>query len=140
MDSRRVLTIEIVTPEKKIFEGEADSITANTAKGEITILPGHIALFAKLSPGVVVVRNGSREEELAVSGGFAEVVGDKVSVLADYASKSSEVEMAKAEEARKRAEEAMKAKASRRDFVIAEAELRKAIAEIRTARRHRSKF
>ena len=84
---------EITTPERQVLKDEVDAVTATTQAGELTILPGHIALIAPLASGELRVKKGETEEYLAVAGGFLEVrpefAGDphktKVIILADYA-------------------------------------------------------
>jgi F-type H+-transporting ATPase subunit epsilon len=80
-----MLKLEIVTPEKKLVDIEADSVTVPTASGEAGILPNHAPLISALKPGVLSYTVRGREERVAVGGGFVEVNSDKVSVLADTA-------------------------------------------------------
>jgi F-type H+-transporting ATPase subunit epsilon len=80
-----MLRLEIVTPEKKLVDTEADQVTLPTASGEAGILPNHAPLISALKPGVLTYSVRGREERIAVGGGFVEVNRDKVSVLADTA-------------------------------------------------------
>jgi len=136
------MQLEIVTPEKIIYQGDVDEIVVNTADGEIAILPHHVNLFTKILPGEMTLKIGGREQFLAMTGGFLEVSNNKVSVLADYAVRADEIEVEKALAAQKRAEEILKRKAediSEQDFATAQADLRKAILELKVSkRRHRS--
>lgn len=131
--------LEVITPERVVFSDDVDFIVVPGFEGELTILPDHIPLFTKLKTGEMRIKKGSKEIYLAVTEGFLEVEpGSKINILADYAVRSEEVEVAKAEEAKKRAEEAMREKKSETDLVMAEAELRKALLELKVARRHKA--
>lgn len=133
------LSLKIATPEKLVFEDkELDSVTLPTSQGEITILPSHIPLVVKIAPGEVVVRKKGIEHVMATMQGFMHL--DKfgnIVILSDYAIRSEDVELAKVEEAKKKAEAAMKEKTSQKDFVIAEAELRKTLLELKIAQKRR---
>jgi F-type H+-transporting ATPase subunit epsilon len=129
------LHITIVTPEKTILESDGSEIIIPTVKGEIAVLPGHVALFTQLAEGEIVIKQGSKEERMVAVGGFVEISKDKVTVLADYAVHGKDISAVKAEEAKKRAEKAMKEKKSAEDFAIAEAEFRRAILELKVANR-----
>jgi F-type H+-transporting ATPase subunit epsilon len=109
--SDKFIKFEIVTPERVVLKEEILQITVPTKMGEITVLPDHIPLVASLQPGVVHVktRNGT-DEIMSVSGGFLEVLKDKVVILADTAERAEELDLTKVEAAHKRAEE-LKAKA-----------------------------
>ncbi len=133
------LTFKIATPERLVFEEtELDSVTLPTHQGEITVLPKHIPLVSKVVPGEVVVRKKGSEQSLMTMQGFLHLDNKgNIIVLSDYAIRSEEVELAKVEEARKKAQEAMKEKLSERDFVVAEAELRKTLLELRVAQKRR---
>jgi F-type H+-transporting ATPase subunit epsilon len=104
LDSGKI-KIEIVTPERVVATEEVDSITLPTQEGEITILKGHIPLVSVLVSGVVETKKGEEVGIMAVSGGFVEVLNNKVIVLADTAEYASEIDLDRAEEARERAEQ-----------------------------------
>jgi F-type H+-transporting ATPase subunit epsilon len=94
-----MLKLEIVTPEKKVLDTEVDSVTIPTATGEAGILPNHAPLISALKPGVLTYTAKGSTEKIAIAGGFVEVNSDRVSVLADGAETSDEVDInnAKAE-------------------------------------------
>lgn len=101
-----LIKFEVVTPERVLFQEEAESLSVPTKMGEITILPQHIPLVASLAPGVMNVRlPGGVEEVVSLSGGFIEVLKDKVVILADTAERAAELDESRLEEARRRAEE-----------------------------------
>ena len=101
------LILEIVTPENKVYSDRADSIVVPTVEGELGILPGHIPILAALKPGELVVSSGRGTEHLAIDKGFAQVLGDKVSILTDGAISIEEIDLAAVEKARLRAEKAL---------------------------------
>lgn len=101
------MNLEIVIPEEKLYDDEVDSIVMPTTSGEINILPGHIPLVTEIQAGEIIVTKSGESQSLAVSKGFAQCVGNKISVLAEDAIHIDEIDPAVVEEAQKRAEEAM---------------------------------
>lgn len=130
------MTLKIISPEKLIFEGEIDEIIAPTVTGEIAILPNHVELLTEISDGEITIKSKGRLTHLAITGGFLQTNGTEVSVLADYAVKSDDINAQKALAAQKRAEEILKKKKegiSERDFAVAQSDFRRAITELRVA-------
>jgi len=136
------MQLEIVTPERIIFQGDVDELYVNTADGAIGILPHHINLFTKLIPGELKLKISGHEQYMALTSGFLEVNKNKVTILADYAVHADDIEVEKAMEARKRAEEILKMKESRiteQEFAAAEAAFKQAVAELKVASRRRKR-
>ena len=133
------LFLEVITPTKVVLKEEANEITVTTTDGEISVLPGHVDLFTKLVPTEMVIRNGNKTDYFAITGGFLEVSKNHVNILADYAVRTSDIEVAKVREAQERAEKAMKNKEVNKEFIVAEAELRKALLELKVATKHKHK-
>lgn len=131
------LHISVVTPEKQLVSEEADEVVVPTANGELTILPEHVALLAQLAPGELQIKKGNKTDHLVVVGGFLEVGKNNVTILADYAVHGKEISEAASQQAKDRAEKAMKEKKSDVDFATAEAEFRRAILELRVAKRQK---
>lgn len=133
------LNLKVVSPGGLIFnEEELDSITIPTINGEITVLPGHAPLVSMVNPGEIVARKNNKENSLVTTEGFMKLDKDgNLSILSDYAIRSEDVEVAKVQEAKKRAEEMLKEKANEKDFVIAEAELRKTLLELKIAQKRK---
>ena len=102
-----MLKLEIVTPEKRIVDTEADSVTVPTASGEAGILPNHAPLISALKPGVLTYSGRGGTERIAIGGGFVEVNSDKVSVLADTAETADEINAEQARLERDAAEKAV---------------------------------
>lgn len=107
-----MLKLEIVTPEKKVFDDSVDAVTVPTASGEAGILPNHAPLVSALKPGILSYTNKGSVERLAVSGGFVEVSGNKVSVLTDAAQTAAEIDTDAARADREAAEKALAANAT----------------------------
>ena len=104
------LTLEIVTPENRVFSDTIDTVVIPTVEGEIGILPGHIPLLTQVADGELRVTKGSETKGLVVGGGFAEIEGDRIKILAEFAINEAQIDEAAAEKAIQRAEEALKAK------------------------------
>jgi F-type H+-transporting ATPase subunit epsilon len=98
------LTLEIVTPESRVYSDTIDTVVIPTAEGEVGILPGHIALLTQIENGELRVTKNGVTQFLAVSGGFAEVEGDRVHVLAEFAIDEEKIDEHAVEDALKRAE------------------------------------
>jgi len=99
------LTLEIVTPEAKVYTDTIDSVVIPTVEGEIGILPGHIPLLTQVASGELRVAKGAETHFLAVSGGFAQIEGDSVRVLAENAITEEKIDENAVEAAMKRAEQ-----------------------------------
>lgn len=126
--------LEIITPDGIIYSEQVDEVLVPTQKGQIAVLPHHVALYSKLAEGEAVIKKGGREKFIAVLGGILEVGKEKVSILSDYAIPAESIVLARAEEAKKRAENAQKERQSEADFQISNMELRKSILELKVAR------
>jgi F-type H+-transporting ATPase subunit epsilon len=107
-----MLKLEIVTPEKKVFDESVDSVTVPTASGEAGILPNHAPLISALKPGILSYTLKGTTERLAVSGGFVEVSSNSVSVLTDSAEMAAEIDADAARSERDAAEKALAARAT----------------------------
>ncbi len=103
-----MLHLEIVTPSGKVYESAIDSVVMPTTTGEVGILPGHIPLVTEIQAGEIDVTKDGVVERLAVSKGFAQCIGDKVSILAEHAITASNVDEAAVAEALARAETALR--------------------------------
>jgi len=97
--------LEIVTPEKKVVDTAATEAQIPGKNGYLGVLPGHVPLITELAVGEITYRDGGQEQHLAVAWGFAEVLPDKVTILAETAERPSEIDVARAREAKARAEQ-----------------------------------
>ena len=102
------MNLEIVTPEARVYEDTVDSVVLPTTSGEINLLPGHIPLVTEIQAGEIIVsKSGECGQSLAISKGFAQCVGDKISVLAENAIHIDEIDESAVEEAQNRAEDSL---------------------------------
>jgi F-type H+-transporting ATPase subunit epsilon len=99
------LTLEIVTPERALVTEQVDEVELPGAEGYFGVLPGHTPLLASLTVGEMWYRIGNDTVHLALAFGFAEVLPDRVTVLAQIAERAQDIDVARAEAAKKRAEE-----------------------------------
>lgn len=117
----------IVTPERQLFNGMVDRVTVPSSQGYLGILPGHAPLLAELGIGNISYQIGEKSELLFCSWGFAEVLPDRVVLLAQTAEAASEIDLNRAEQARSRAEKRLASKDAGLDFARAELALLRAI-------------
>jgi len=103
------LILEIVTPEARVYSDTVDTVVIPTVEGEVGILPGHIPLVAQVGAGELRATKAGVTELLVVGGGFAQVSGEKVSILADSAISEEKIDENAAADAMKRAEAALNA-------------------------------
>ena len=102
------LTLEIVTPEAKVYSDTIDSVVVPTVEGEIGILPGHIPLLTQVEHGELRETKGATTQWLAIGGGFAQIDGDRVRVLAEHAITEEKIDENAVEAAMKRAQDELK--------------------------------
>ena len=102
------IQLEIVTPERLFFSGEVDEVNVPGAEGYLGVLPGHAPLLSELRIGVISYRQGSQESHLFCSWGFAEVLPDRVSVLAEVAESPDQIDTERAREQRDEAEKLLR--------------------------------
>lgn len=134
-DDSRIFKVEIITPDRVFHTGEATMIEFNTAAGEIGVYKKHIPLTTVLAPGIVTIhRDGEENLVAAVHSGFAEILPDKVTLLAEIAEWPEEIDRNRAEAARQRAEERLASKTEATDLKRAEFALRKALVRIDIAK------
>lgn len=119
--------VEVITPERKFFSGDATMVEFNTTEGEIGVMKNHISLTTVLAPGIVRITTGDGVKEAAVHAGFAEILGDKVTLLAEVAEWPGEIDTARAKSAEERARERLAKKAEGVDLARAELALKKAL-------------
>lgn len=131
------LRLEILTAERVLFEGDVDVVVAPGAEGELGILPMHASLMSTLQPGELRYRIGGEESFLAVTGGFIEVTGDKVIILADAAERVEEIDEARALEAVRKAEQRVLNRSGDIELERALRSLRRAQVRVTTSARRR---
>jgi F-type H+-transporting ATPase subunit epsilon len=132
------LHLEVITPERKVYEEDVDMVVAPASEGYVGILPHHAPLFTTLGPGEFKVKRGGVEEVLAVFGGFMDVRADRVVVLTDVAEHAEEIDASRAQQARDRAQQVLAAgAASAADEQRARAELQRALVRLRVSESRR---
>jgi F-type H+-transporting ATPase subunit epsilon len=132
------LTLDIVTPYGHVFTEEVDEVIASGSEGEFGVLPNHISYLTTLRVGMLTYKKGSDTGHFFVNWGYAEVGPEKVTILADSAEKSEDIDVARAQEAKKRAEERLK-QAEKHDEGRATAALDRAIMRVQVAEKHQAK-
>ena len=132
------LTLDIVTPYGHVFTEEVDEVIAAGHEGEFGVLPNHISYLTTLKIVILTYKKGTESGHFFVSWGYAEVGPDKVTILADSAERSDEIDLERAQEAIKRAEERLK-QAETIDEGRATAALDRAIMRVQVAEKHHIK-
>jgi F-type H+-transporting ATPase subunit epsilon len=130
------IRLEIVTPDKMVLNEMVDIVVATGTEGEFGVLHGHIPFLSTLQEGELRYRKAGNLHYMAVSGGFAEVLPDKVTILAEAAEMAREIDIDRAERARERAEKRLaEAKKDELEHIRAEAALKRALIRLRVARK-----
>lgn len=123
--------LNIVEPDGVFYEGEIDMLEFNTTEGEIGVLPGHIPMTVIIKPGIMTIyETGKEEKRAAIHAGFAEILPDQVTILAEIAEWPEEIDVVRAEAAMERAQARIQEKASGTDMMRAETALLRAMARI----------
>ena len=131
------IRLEIVTAERVVYEEDVDIVVLPGVEGQLGILPHHAPLLTALQPGELMARKDGQETVMALSGGFAQVLGDKVIVLADAAERDEEIDEQRAQEAVRRAQEQLEHRTADLDLEQAVAAMRRAQTRLRVAQRRR---
>jgi len=130
------IRLRVVTPSRMLLDEDVDEVTAPGELGEFGVLPNHIAFLTTLVPGELSYKQGSSKKTLAVSGGYAEVLDDVMTVLAPAAEFADEIDSARAQRAKERAEKLMaELNRGEKDWEMAEAALKRALVRLQVASR-----
>ncbi|OCS85263.1 F0F1 ATP synthase subunit epsilon [Caryophanon latum] len=128
----KTVTVNIVTPDGPVYDGEVTMVIAKTVAGDIGVLAGHVPMVAPLAISAVKLNKADgKSDVVTVSGGFVEVRPDKISILATAAELAENIDVARAKEAQKRAEARLQQKQSEIDVKRAEAALARAMNRIK---------
>lgn len=132
------LKLDVVTPYGLVFSEEVDEIIAAGSEGEFGVLPDHVPFLTTLKIGVLTFRKGSETGYIFINSGYAEVGPDSVTLLADSAERSDEIDIERAKEAMKRAEERLKKK-QEVDEARATSSLERALMRMQVAGKHHAR-
>ena len=128
------IKLRVVTPSRLMFDEAVDEVTAVGELGEFGVLPNHISFLSTLVPGEMSYKQGANKRVLAVSGGYAEVLDNVMTVLAPAAEFGSEIDAARAQRAKERAEKQMaEVNREEKDFELAEVALKRALVRLQVA-------
>lgn len=133
------VTLEIVTPDRSIVHEQVDEVQIPGSEGYFGVLPGHTPLLASLKVGELSYRKGQETTYLSIAFGFAEVLPDRVTILAQIAERAEEIDVTRAEEARKRAEERLARPHVDMDFERARIAMLKSLIRLQVASRARTR-
>jgi F-type H+-transporting ATPase subunit epsilon len=125
--------LEIVTPEKLVVKEAVDEAQIPGLDGYLGILPGHAPLITELGVGVITYRAGGTTKTLSVAWGFAEVLQDKVTILAETVERPDEIDVARAQQAKERAEQLLKSNDPELDYDRAQHDLQRAETRLKVA-------
>ena len=130
MADKNTFLLRIITPERIFYEGRAEMVEFNTTEGEIGVLPGHVPLTVILKPGILNIHEPDNEKHAALHAGFAEILQEQVTILAEIVEWPNEIDQNRAEAAKARAEERLKSRTPETDIARAETALQRAVARI----------
>ncbi|MBU1327396.1 ATP synthase F1 subunit epsilon [Patescibacteria group bacterium] len=131
--------VEIITPLRRAYSADADSVCVPTAMGTTGVLAHHMPLFTSLTSGEVKIIQGNKEYLLVIGGGFMQVVGNHVSILVSRAVHADELNEAEIGKAQKEAKEALSRRIQGDAFIQAQSILRRSSLELKILRRHKSR-
>ncbi|NLL80414.1 MAG: ATP synthase F1 subunit epsilon [Clostridiales bacterium] len=123
-------TLRIITPDRIFFEEPVEMVEFNTTEGEIGIYPNHVPTTVIVAPGILTITQADGQKEAALHAGFAEILQDSVTILAEVIEWPEEIDAERAEEAKERAEKRLASRTPETDVARAETALRRAMARI----------
>ena len=129
-DENKKFELKIITPDRMFYEGCAEMVEFNTTEGEIGIYKNHIPMTVIIKPGVLTITDGEEKKEAALHAGFAEILQDKVTILAEVIEWPDEIDEKRAEAAYERAKGRIQGKDPKTDIARAETALLRAMARI----------
>jgi F-type H+-transporting ATPase subunit epsilon len=129
------IDLQIVTPDRLIVQEQVDEVEIPGSEGYFGVLPGHTPLLASLAVGELWYRKGQEKFYLSLAFGFAEVLPDRVTILARLAERAEDIDVERAEEARRRAEQRLSQPASEFDYERARIALTKSLMRLQVSAR-----
>lgn len=128
--AEKSFNLRIITPDRVFYEGEAEMVEFNTTEGQVGVLPGHIPLTVIIKPGILNIYEAEGQKEAALHAGFAEILPESVTILAEIIEWPDEIDESRAEAAKERAEERLRSRTPETDIARAETALQRAVARI----------
>ena len=122
--------LQIITPDRVFYEGEASMVEFTSVDGEMGVYKHHIPLTTVLAPGIVTITEENGKKDAAIHAGFVQILGDKVTFLAEIAEWPNEIDVARAQAAKTRAEERLHNHSAEIDVARAEIALKKALVRL----------
>jgi len=122
--------LRIVTPERVFYEGVVEMVEFNTSEGQIGVLPGHIPMTVIVAPGLLTITEPEGKKIAALHSGFAEILPDSITILAEIVEWPDEINADRAQAALERAKERIASRSSQTDLARAETALQRAVARI----------
>lgn len=130
-----VIDLQVVTPDRLIVREQVDEVQLPGSEGYFGVLPGHTPLLASLAVGEMWYRKGQEKTYLSIAGGFAEVLPDRVTLLATLAERAEDIDVARAESAKQRAEQRLTQPHGEIDYERARLALQKSIIRLQVSSR-----
>ncbi|MEH2944661.1 ATP synthase F1 subunit epsilon [Lachnospiraceae bacterium KK002] len=129
-EENKYFQLEIITPDRVLYKGEASMVEFTSVDGEMGVYKHHIPLTTVLAPGIVTITEADGKKEAAVHAGFVQILGEKVTFLAEIAEWPDEIDVNRAQAAKARAEERLRSHGAEVDVARAEIALKKALVRI----------
>ncbi len=134
MADKNSFLLRIITPERLFYENQVEMVEFNTTEGEIGVLPGHVPMTVIVKPGILDITEPEGDKVAALHAGFAEILPERVTILAEIIEWPEEIDMERAKAAKERAEERLRSKTVETDVARAETALLRAVARIQVLR------
>ena len=134
MADKNSFLLRVITPDRVFYENQVQMVEFDTTEGEIGVLPGHIPMTVIIRPGILTITEAGGDKEAALHAGFAEILPDRVTILAEIIEWPDEIDEERATAALERAKERLREKASTTDLARAELALQRAVARIEVIR------
>ena len=134
MADKNSFLLRIITPDRVFYENQVEMVEFSTTEGDIGVLPGHIPLTVILKPGILDITEAEGDKVAALHAGFAEILPDHVTILAETIEWPEEIDHERAVAAKERAEERLRSKTPETDIARAETALQRAVARIQVLR------
>lgn len=134
MADKNSFLLRIITPERLFYENQVEMVEFNTTEGEIGVLPGHVPMTVIVKPGILDITEPEGDKVAALHAGFAEILPERVTILAEIIEWPEEIDVERARAAKERAEERLRSKTVETDVARAETALLRAVARIQVLR------